>query len=87
MKKIIAERIIHNGLSRVTLRFPYDTTLNSVVKDLPGASWSNQMKCWHVSDRPDIITILLDTFHSSAWVDYSSLKPGLVDKIKAKREE
>jgi len=31
MKNVIVERVIHDGESRVTLRFPYDTELISVV--------------------------------------------------------
>jgi hypothetical protein len=32
MKNVTAERIIHNGMNRVVLRFPYDNTLIAAAK-------------------------------------------------------
>jgi hypothetical protein len=66
MKNVTAERIIHNGMNRVVLRFPYDNTLIAAAKELTDARWSNQLKCWHVSDCSDIITLLLKVFHGKA---------------------
>ncbi len=74
MKNVIVERVIHDGESRVALRFPYDTVLISVVKGFPGARWSNKMKCWHIPDSSDVITLLLKAFYKKAYIDYSTLK-------------
>jgi integrase/recombinase XerD len=87
MKNIIAERVIHNGVSRIAIRFPYDAELISVVKGFPDVRWSNQMKCWHIADSMDTITKLLKAFYGKAYVDYTALKPNLAEKIGAKREE
>ena len=74
MKNVIVERVIHDGESRVALRFPYDTELISVVKGFQGARWSDKMKCWHIPDSSDIITLLLKAFYKKAYIDYSTLK-------------
>jgi len=87
MKNVIVERVIHDGESRVALRFPYDTELISVVKGFPGARWSNQMKCWHIADSADVITLLLKAFYKKAYIDYSGLRPNLAEKIRARRVE
>ena len=79
---MIVERVIHDGESRVALRFPYDTVLISVVKGFPGARWSNKMKCWHIPDSSDVITLLLKAFYKKAYIDYSGLKPNLVERIR-----
>ena len=86
MKNIIAERVLHKGMNRVTLRFPYDAELIKITRGLPDPKWSSQMKCWHIPDNTDIITLLLKAFYGKAYVDYTALKPNLAEKIKAKKE-
>lgn len=86
MKNIVAERIMHKGMVRVTLRFPYDAELIKITKGLPDPLWSNQMKCWHIPDHTDIITLLLKAFYGKAYVDYNALKPSLAEKIKSKKD-
>ncbi len=51
MKNVIAERVKHDGESRVTLKFPYDRELIAIVKELPEARWSKRMNCWHIQVR------------------------------------
>ena len=87
MKKIVAERLIHKGINRVALRFPYDAELIKIAKGLADPLWSSQMKCWHIPDTPDIISLLLKAFYGKAYVDYTALKPNLAEKIKVKKEE
>jgi hypothetical protein len=48
MKNIIVERVIHDGENRIAMQFPYDQELNGVVKELPDAQWSSDMKYWHI---------------------------------------
>lgn len=87
MKNVIAEKVMHKGMDRVTLRFPYDAELIKIVKGLPDARWSQQMGCWHIEDSSDIISTLLKVFYGKAYIDYSALKPNLAEKIRLKREE
>ena len=87
MKNVIAERVIHKGVNRVALRFPYDTGLISVVKGFPDTRWSQQMGCWHIADSTDVITLLEKAFYGKAYIDDSALKPNLAEKIRSKREE
>ena len=86
MKNIIVERVIHDGGNRIALRFPYDQELNGVVKELPDAQWSSDMKYWHISDSSDIVSILLKTFYGKAYLDYSALSFNLAEKIRLKKE-
>jgi hypothetical protein len=65
MKNIIIERVIRDGGNRIALRFPYDQELNSVVKELPDAQWSSDMKYWHISDSSDIVSILRNFIRTS----------------------
>src|SRR5665648_92337 len=86
MKNIIAERVIHDGGSRITLKFSYDNELISIVKELPDARWSEGNKYWHISDSPYVISLLLKAFSGKANVDYSSVKINLAEKIRLKKE-
>jgi integrase/recombinase XerD len=74
MKNVIANRVIHDGESRVALNFPYDKELISIVKDLPEARWSSTMKCWHIKDGRNVVHDLFHAFKGKAYLDYSLLK-------------
>lgn len=87
MKNIIAERVVYGSKNRITLRFSYDSKLNSIVRGFPDARWSKQMHCWHIKDSPDVIIQLLKAFYSKAYIDYSAMKISLAEKVRTKREE
>ena len=87
MKNVIAEKVVHDGENRVALRFPYDAELIKIVRELPDARWSKRMKSWHISDDPNIIRLLLQSFMGKAYVDYSSMNLRLADRIRLKREK
>lgn len=74
MKTLIAERVRHGSGIRVTLRFPDDEELIEITKSLPDARWSENMQCWHISDRRNVIGLLFNAFWPKAYVDYSALK-------------
>ena len=76
MNTIIAERVLHDGGMRVSLKFPDDQGLIDLVRNLPDARWSNRLHYWHISDSVDVIDILLSAFKGKAWVDYSALSEG-----------
>jgi integrase/recombinase XerD len=86
MKTVTTGRVIHNGVSRITIRFPYDPDLNKMTKGLSDARWSKKMECWHVPDRPDIINLLLFAFKGKVYVDYSALRPNSSEKNGPKPE-
>lgn len=88
MKTIIAERVIHDGGMRVSLRFPYDQGLIDLVRTLPDARWSNRLRYWHIPDSSDIITLLLTTLSKKAFIDYSALlSQSLASRVSEKRTE
>jgi integrase/recombinase XerD len=74
MKNVIANRVIHDGESRVAIKFPYDKELISIVKELPEARWSSTMNCWHIKDGRNVVHDLFHAFKGKAYLDYSLLK-------------
>jgi integrase/recombinase XerD len=87
MKTVIAQRVIHGGINRVSLRFPYDADLIKITRGFQGSKWSRQMNCWHVADTPDVITLLLKAFQGKAYIDYSAIKRGAGESRGGKSEE
>ena len=82
MKNIKGERMVHKGDNRIALRFSYDQDLINLVKELEDARWSSEMKCWHIKDNNEIITILLNKFKGKAYIDYSDLKTGIQKAVR-----
>jgi len=75
MKTIAAERVVHKGVNRIALKFPYDVELISIIKNFPGARWSLSMNCWHVADEGDVFAELMRVFAGKARVIMSVKKP------------
>ncbi|NLD63026.1 MAG: tyrosine-type recombinase/integrase [Bacteroidales bacterium] len=74
MITITAERVLHDGGIRVTLRFPLDRELTEKVRMLPGARWSDRLNCWHIPDAPDVVSLLFKNFSPYAYIDYTAFR-------------
>lgn len=70
MKTINVERVVHHGMDRIALRFPYDSELIGIVRTVPGAKWSNQMRFWHVNDGTDAIESIRRAFRGKAVLEF-----------------
>jgi len=77
MKNVTVEKITHKGEKRLALRFRYDSELIAIVRTLPGALWSDTLKCWLISDGLNVIDLLFKSFKGKAYLDYTSLRSGL----------
>ncbi len=86
MKTVVTERVIHDGVTRISIRFPFDPELIKITRGLSDALWSKQMGCWHIPDKSDIIGLLLSAFKGKAYVDYSAIRVNPRDKNEPKRD-
>ena len=68
MTTIRCETITHRGEKRIKLAFPYDPPLIARVKDIPGRTWSDALKCWHIPWRQDSLEYLRSHFDGMAEV-------------------
>ena len=84
MKNVIVERVIHDGESRVALRFPYDAELIALVKVLPDAKWSRTMNCWHLPDNPDGWGKIVSALGDKANLDASAISIRPEDAVNEK---
>lgn len=74
MKTVIARRVTHDGVQRISLVFTYDPDLISIVKTFPGARWSSSMRYWHVPDSIDTAGRLSRLFSGKAFLDHSNIR-------------
>jgi integrase/recombinase XerD len=75
MKSIVVERVIHKGESRNALRFAWDAEFIAIIKELPGARWSQTINCWHVGETSNIFNDVVRAYSGKAFIDFSLLKP------------
>ncbi|MDD4922486.1 MAG: tyrosine-type recombinase/integrase [Bacteroidales bacterium] len=45
---ITASKINHKGVDRIKLDMPFNTAVNILVRQIPGAKWSKTLKSWHI---------------------------------------
>jgi len=43
-----ASKIELNGMKRIKIEFPYNRELASLIKQIPDAKWSQNLKAWHI---------------------------------------
>ena len=43
-----ASKIEHNGAKRIKIEFPYNQEIASLIKQIPDAKWSQNLKAWHI---------------------------------------
>ena len=55
---IYAGEVFFGGVRRVQLWFDYDRRVIGDMKALPGARWSQSLKCWHIPFRSDYLSYL-----------------------------
>ena len=71
MKEVSLLPIVHHEQKRVLVKFAYDDKLIGIIKKIPGATWSQTHKSWHVIDTPEKIEVVIKAFRSYAEVNVS----------------
>jgi len=89
MKTINVERLVHHGMDRIALRFRYDSELIGIVRTLPEARWSSQMRYWHIDDRPDAFESIKQAFLGKAVLEFEKscqAKGAVTERVTADKE-
>lgn len=77
MNEIVLDTVKHKGKQVLLLKFPYNTTLAALTKQLPGAAWSNTHKAWYTVYSMDVLHEVKKIFTGVAVIDASILKKKL----------
>jgi integrase/recombinase XerD len=64
----------HTKTGRLLIRFKYNSEFITLVKQLEGVLWSNELRCWHVQEGSNILNQLLEIFKGKAWLDYTAVR-------------
>lgn len=48
MQKITCHARVHRGKERLFLEYPYSISINNLLRKIPGCSWSQTQKQWHL---------------------------------------
>ncbi|MBS1973430.1 MAG: phage integrase N-terminal SAM-like domain-containing protein, partial [Bacteroidetes bacterium] len=75
--------ILHRGEERISLPCRHDAALNTIVKKLAGAKWSNTHKSWHLPLSEKSYYALCTALKASATIDNRQLKAYLQKRKQA----
>ncbi|MEJ7681134.1 MAG: hypothetical protein WKG06_25435 [Segetibacter sp.] len=70
----------HKGSERIFASFPYDNTLQKIIKEIPGARYSNTHKSWHFPAVKEVVQMLANKVKDVADVDTKLLKEQWIAK-------
>ena len=68
----------HHGEERLFAGFPNIKELNAVIKEIPGARWSQSKKQWHFNKNKEVVELLKKKVFSLAIVDTSLFRKHII---------
>jgi integrase/recombinase XerD len=74
MKQVILKPLYHRGQESIGIYFENSASLNSIVKKLPKAKWSQTNKCWYVPLGKEDFQHISKTLQGIAAINYQELK-------------
>lgn len=82
MQKIILRLNLqeHKGTERIFVHYSYYTPVNEILKEIPGARYSNTNKSWHLPAAKEIVQILAEKVKDTAELDVEELRQQLIAK-------
>ena len=75
-RTITLSRTSHRLGKVIAVVFDYNPELGALIRQLPGARWSQSLKSWYIPENEFDLQRFFETFRRTAWVDYSGLKTG-----------
>src|SRR6266496_1679675 len=70
----------HKRQERLFAAFEYNKTVNTIIKDVNGAKWSNSNKQWHFPLQKESVQKIIELTKEIATVDVSELRQQLNKK-------
>lgn len=81
MTEIVLDTVKHKGKQILLLKFPYNSRLIELTKQLPEAKWSNTHKAWYSPYSIEVLHQVKELFKDIATIDANVLK-GTLAEIK-----
>lgn len=70
----------HKGSERIFAHYSYDTAINKILKEIPGARYSTTWRSWHLPPVKEIVQILAEKVKEVAELDVKELRQQLIAK-------
>lgn len=67
----------HKEAERIFARYPFNPDINKIIKEIPGARYSNTNKCWHLPVDKKLLVLLAEKIKGIAEIDTKLLKQQL----------
>ena len=71
---ITLKSVTYQGEKRIAAEFDYNPEFTGLLKMIPGCSWSQSLRAWHMPDTKESLDYLFGSFRGKAWLDLESLK-------------
>src|SRR6266498_1588434 len=76
----------HDKQERLFAAFEYNKTINTIIKDVYGAKWSNSNKQWHFPLKKESLQQIIQLTREVAIVDIAELRQQLIKRKQLKKE-
>ncbi|MES2593668.1 MAG: phage integrase N-terminal SAM-like domain-containing protein [Bacteroidota bacterium] len=83
MNTIVLDLTKHKGKAVILLKFPYNSQLIALTRQLPEALWSSTLKAWYIPYTNDSVRAITTLFSGAALVDDLSVIKQLENAKKA----
>jgi site-specific recombinase XerD len=70
----------YRGGKRIFTRYTYNTSVNKIIRAIPGARYSNTNKCWHLPVVKELIVQLAEKTRDIVQLDTELLKQQLIER-------
>lgn len=71
---ITLRSVTHKKIQRISAEFLYNSGFVTLIRTVPGATWSKGLNCWHLPDTKESLNLLFTAFKGRAWLDLETLR-------------
>ncbi len=76
---------MHRGKECICIRFPHDPALQTTIRSLRNARWSQTHKCWYLPLSSDYLNVLTAACGGNVTVDVTAVSEYLKQKVRSPR--
>jgi hypothetical protein len=82
MQTVTLKAFFHRQQECIGIFYPPNNALNTLIKKIPKAKWSETCKCWYLPLSKENYTAITTAMQSKATIDNSPVKAYLLKKNK-----
>ena len=63
----------HRKEHQITLNFKYNESLIAILRDIPKATWSKNLKTWYIKNKPENLKLIFKLFKGEAYINADAI--------------